>query len=138
MPVKTPRRLSSRPLSWQKQLSQHPLTRGVSSNHLGVGYLGPADTEATPTRYGGCLEESVARGVLTKGRKHRSRPGLVAQAPPQGLLGWEEGATSRQRAREGAAWGPLTGAEAWRGGCSQPWETPGRTLLLPPSSAGLR
>lgn len=72
----------------------------------------------------------MARGVLTKGRKHRSRPGLVAQAPPQGLLGWEEGATSRQRAREGAAWGPLTGAEAWRGGCSQPWETPGRS---PPS-----
>lgn len=83
----------------------------------------------------------MARGVLTKGRKHWSRPGLVAQAPPQGLLGWEEGATSRQRAREGAAWGPLMGAEAWRGGCSQPWETPGRPLgaaLLPPSSAGLR
>lgn len=78
----------------------------------------------------------MARGVLTKGRKHRSRPGLVAQAPPQGLLGWEEGATSRQRAREGAAWGPLTGAEAWRGECSQPWETPGRTALLPPRLRG--
>lgn len=70
----------------------------------------------------------MARGVLTKGRKHWSRPGLVAQAPPQGLLGWEEGATFRQRAREGAAWGPLMGAEAWAGrmqpALGDPWAQP--------------